>query len=154
MALPTFTAGRKLRASELATLLKIQAKTYEGVCSSSVTIGTALADVTGATVTFTTATASALAVIIWTGDFNTTVAGAGVIALVQTNTDGVDYAPRQLLRDLNATGRITLSQRLRLTLGAAGSHTIKLRTQKTGAGGTVQLGVDHTGLTVTVHENP
>lgn len=155
MALPTFAAGRKLRASELAALLLMQAKTYEGVASSTQPIAAALTDVAGATVTFTTATANAVAVCVWSIDFNITVAAAGVIAFAQLDIDGAPSPlSRQLVRNIDAVARDTGTQRYRAVLPVAGSHTIKVRSQKTGAGGTVTSGQDHSGLTVVVYENP
>lgn len=144
-----FSAGNKLTAAQLNNLA---VKTYEAVCTGAVTIGTSLVDVTGASVTFTTATNNAVAVVHWSADHSISVASAGTIAIVQLMVDGVDSNSRQSLKDLRTLDRVTIYQKSRLTLATAGSHTIKLRTQKTGAGGTDALQPDHTGLVVAVYE--
>jgi hypothetical protein len=126
---------------------------HEACCSGAKTIGTSLEDVTGASVTFTTTTAGAYAHVVWVADHSITGASAGVIAIVQLNVDGATDSSRQLLCSLDDTRRITVMQQAKVSLPDAGSHTIKLQCQKTGAGGTDQLQAGHTNLTVVVYEN-
>lgn len=132
----------------------LRPKFYEGVCSTATTVGTSLADVTGATVTFSTTYANATVLVVWTADHNITGAGAGVVAIAQMNYDGTDVNTRQALMSLDDVHRITVTQRDNITLVSAGSHTIKMRCQKTGAGGTDQLQTNHTGFTLVVFDNP
>lgn len=147
----TVFAGDIIYASDVNGMLP---RILEGVCTGATTVTTSLADVTGATVTFTTVNANAFAQVIWTMDITVTVAGAGVVAIGQMNYDGVDVSTRQALFSLEDVHRATLTQRDNITLAAAGSHTIKMRTQKTGAGGTAQLQTNHTGFTVLLYDTP
>lgn len=151
-----FSAGQRLSASQLNL---IQPKTYEatqtGNGGGSQTITTSLVDSLNASVTFITSTNNAIAVVMFEIDCNVTVAIASpqTIIIGQLNIDGVDDNSRQALFSMDDVHRLTVAQRYRITLGGSGSHTIKLRIQKTGAGGTAVAVDGHTGLTVTVYEN-
>lgn len=147
----SFSAGNKLTAAQLNSLVPVL---YEGVCNVATTVTTTLADVTGATVTFSTNHDNAIALVTWTADHNITVAGAGVVAIAQMNYDGTDVNTRQALMSMDDVHRLTISQTDTITLATAGSHTIKMRCQKTGAGGTDQLQTNHTQFSVVVWDTP
>lgn len=147
----SFNAGDILYASDLNGLVP---QILEGVCNVATTITTSLADVTGATVTFTTVNDNATALVTWTADHNVTVAGAGVVAITQMNYDGTDVNTRQGLFSLDDVHRACIAQSDTVTLATAGSHTIKMRCQKTGAGGTDQLQTNHTQFSILLFDTP
>lgn len=146
----TVFAGNVIYASDINN---VAGRQFDAACTLATTVGTAAADVTGASITFTTTTAGAKVHATWAIDNNITVAGAGVVAIGFLSIDGTDDNNRQALCSLDDVHRLTITQHNLITLVSAGSHTIKLRCQKTGAGGTDQLQAGHTNLNLIVYEN-
>ncbi|MFI1701947.1 hypothetical protein ACH419_39205 [Streptomyces bobili] len=110
------TAGRANRQST---------KTYPAIGSGTIPASSTNVDVTGATVTFTTETAGATyrAYCVW--DFNALGASAAS-STGRLVVDGVNQLPLVVFRQDAAADRGTQSQNYTGTLGAAGSHTLKL----------------------------
>lgn len=106
------------------------------------TITSVLADVTGSSATFTLPVGG----VMWlmaSCDLSCSVAGVGRI-VVTLNVDGSDVTPQMIYDSAGAIYRLTLHLTMPVRL-AAGSHTVKLRAQKSGAGGTVVSNNIHTG---------
>lgn len=146
-----FNAGDILYASDLNGLIPQQ---FEAPCTVAKVVATTLDDITGCSVTFNTINDNALVLVVWTMDCDITVASAGTVALTQMTYDGVTHNTRQALKDLRTLDRITVTQRDQVVLATAGSHTIKMQTQKTAAGGTCTLQTNHTGFTLVLYDAP
>lgn len=146
----TVFAGDVIYASDVNN---VRPATYEAPCTVATTVNAAAADVTGASITFTTTTAGATVVAYFTGDHSVTVASAGTVSITFLNIDGVDDNARQGLLDLRTLTRVTVQQTYKFTLPSAGSHTVKMRCQKTVAAGTDQLQAGHSVLGLAVYEN-
>lgn len=140
-------SGQKVTAGQLN---RIQPKTYDAVGTTAQAGPLTNADVTGATLTFTTTTANAIVVVDTTFDFDFTAATT-TIGSGRLNVDGVGEARYAVFGQGPGDGsdRSTVSQTYRVTLPAAGSHTLKL-TASAPAGMTLQ-GV-YTSLVATVYE--
>lgn len=138
-------SGSRIKAANTPAPYQLSA-----ACSSPVTVsGTTPADITGCTITFTTANANASVLII--GVFDTLVATTG--APVATGNCVVDGSaqPGQATHDQNTLNkRDTVSQVWNVALPAAGSHTIKLQGALSGAGGSTTFNATHTTLTLLV----
>lgn len=140
-------AGQKVTASQL---MRLQPRTFDAVGTTTQAGPVTDADVAGATVTFTTSTANAVAVVNCSFDYEftaaTTTLGSG-----RLNVDGVGesrYATFQQGPG-NADDRATTAQSYRVTLASAGSHTLKLTcTLPTN----MRLTGVYTSLVVTVYE--
>lgn len=111
-----------------------------------------LTDVPNCSLTFTTYESNALAVVNFSGDFSTTAGSAGTGILLAT-VDGVEQTAQANFCGANTTAgaRATCAQTLLVTIGTAGSHTIKLRAYYTGTAG-LRLNGPHTSITATVFE--
>lgn len=146
-----FSAGQRVTAAQLNALIP---QTFDVVCTAATTVTTTLADVTGASITFSTVNANATALVIWTCDVNITVLSGGNTIVASMNYDGSDVTAREMIVTMDDVHRWTLTQTDIVNLGSAGSHTIKLRSQKTVAAGTAQFIQDHTGFRVVVFDTP
>lgn len=128
---------------------RLQPKTYRAAATAVLTGPQTNADVPGASVTFTTETANAVykvdAVIDLRLTGATTALGSGNIAV-----DGTVQSEFGILRDGGGSSltSATVSQVYRGTLGAAGSHTIKL----VGSPATNQHINIYSSITVTIFE--
>lgn len=112
----TITAGR---------LNRLQPKTYYAIGSGTVVGAASGADVPSASVTFTTEVANATyeATCIWDIDLTGATSATGTARLA---VDGVAQSPLAVFGQEVATDRLTIPQTYSGTLGAAGSHTLKL----------------------------
>ena len=143
-------AGNIIYASDVNNVMGRQ---FEAPCTVATTVNAAAADVTGASITFTTTTANATVVAHFSADHIVSSASAGTISITFLSIDGVDDNARQGLLDMRTLTRVTVAQSYKFSLAAAGSHTIKLRCQKTAAAGTDQLQAGHTALVLNVYES-
>lgn len=139
----TFTGGSSIGSMHID----------EAVGSTIQTCTGTLTDVTGASLTFNTSSSAAHAVVIWTCDFEVTSA-ATETGIGQMSYDGVDVPTRQALKDMRALSRATITQRDNIPLPTPGSHTFKLRAQRTGSLGTIRMNPDHTGFTLMLWDYP
>lgn len=147
----TLNAGQQPTA---ATVLHLQPVIYSAGQSNTgaQTFTTTEADSVGATVTFTTATAAKV-VVNGVGDFEVTSASAAIVAIGRLNVDGstVTGAQEMHLR-ADSLGRATVAGLWDFNVSGAGSHTVKLRLLKSGAGGAMQANDNHTRIVVWVLE--
>lgn len=131
--MPTFTAGQYASASDLNANITGHTRAVGSVTSATVT--TSAADLSGCTVTFSTAVANTLVLVVGTFDFQingtTDIAGGTLVV------DGTTVSGEQAI--LNGTVRATVAMTWRVTLAAAGSHTLKLQVGKTGSSNTVTV---------------
>lgn len=144
LAFEIVTAGR---------LNRMQPRVYNAACSSDVALSGSAADITGATVTFSTAAANATALVSWFADTDATNTTAA-IGSVYINVDGVDQASPATIHEQGTSNdaRSTPGQQSTVTLTSAGSHTIKLRGQRVSGTGGVAVKQTHTTLRVLVIE--
>lgn len=139
-------AGERLTAAKLN---RLQPTTYDAIASSALTGPQTNTDVPGATITLSTETDNAIAVVDTTYDFDPTGAVSG-LSSGRLWVDGVAvglFAVFQAGPGVSGD-RGTHSQSYRVSLGTAGSHTLKLVT-------TLATGVNlnlYTGLVATIHE--
>lgn len=147
----TLNSGQQPTA---ATLLHLQPVIYSAgqSGSGSQSFTTSEVDSAGCTVTFTTATAAKI-VVQGVGDFEVTSSSAAVVATGRLNVDGstVTGAQEMHLR-ADSIGRATVAGLWDFNVSGAGSHTIKLRLIKSGAGGAMQADDNHTRIVVWVME--
>lgn len=140
-------AGQIVTAAQLN---RMQPVTYDAAGTGDLSGPVSDANVPGATITFTTTTANAVAVVETVFDFNfsgaTVTLGSG-----RLNVDGVGESRYAIFQQGPGTSsdRSTCGQTYRVTLAAAGSHTLKLTA-------TVPTNMDLTGaytsLVATVYE--
>lgn len=148
-----FTAGQKLRASQVQN---IQPVVYSAIQTGNgggiQALTTTETDLLACSVTFTTLTAAKCTVDAC-GHFLIQVGAASVVAVARLNVDGTTISPPELRCNATVSGtEVTTFQRFSFTLSGAGSHTVKMRGIKTGAGGTSDTGDTSTGFTLTVYE--
>lgn len=105
--------------------------------------------VTVATISVTTIEANAVALVVGTVDFSCTTIEAGQALIGELFVDGVAETP-QIIMDTRVIRRNTLSRQWGVTLAAAGSHTLDLRTRKLGAVSAGTGGGVHTGIVASV----
>ncbi|QJT04347.1 hypothetical protein G9272_32025 [Streptomyces asoensis] len=141
-----FLAGETITAGRLN---RLQPATYRAAATSALAGAATLADVPGATVTFTSETANAVYVVNAVFDYRLTgtptTLGSGNI-----HVDGVVQAEFAVFRDGGGSAgtSATVTQVYRGTLGAAGSHTIKLVASPV-AGQQINI---YSSITVTIYE--
>lgn len=127
-----YTAGQKLSATDLNTnmtkLLSARGTT------ASATVTTTVADLSGCTLTFTTAEVNTIVLV--TGVFDAQINGATDIFSGILDVDGSSQSNTAIL---NGTVRATVTQQWLITLATAASHTLKLRVQKTNNSNTVTV---------------
>jgi hypothetical protein len=139
-------------ASDLAVFNSI--RVVSGFATSDHTITQATADIGGASVTFSTTTANATAVVTCNFDFRLTVLGTGY-CYGEFAVDGTTHAKKALFVFQNVETREPGSFTMPVTLASTGSHTIKLRCHKDAADGTgtaYMTGDSITGLVVTIFD--
>jgi len=140
-------AGGIVTAGALA---RMQPKTYEAVGTSNLVGPVTDGDVPGCSVTFTTTSANAVATVVIAVDLDltaaTTTLGSG-----RLNVDGVGESRYAVFQQGpgTASDRATGSQTYRITLAAAGTHTLKITA--TAPTGMLVTGV-YTSLVATIYE--
>jgi hypothetical protein len=123
---------------------------FEQACTGDYTLTGSYADITGASITFTTTVPNAVCIIDADFDLRTIITGTGY-CYGAVMVDGVLNTTRPCLQvyqsqETRSHGRI----RIKTTLAAAGSHTIKLQGKKD-SGGTAVFTADTTVLSLTVY---
>lgn len=108
-------------------------------------------DCPSATVTFTTTGTTAIAVAHGVFDMDQATPSGTTTNLGLLSVDGVTETKQAIFRCLTPNDRASVAQTWRVSL-TAGSHTLKLRVKKTGAGGTLGCSDVHTSIVVTVHD--
>jgi hypothetical protein len=119
--------------------------------SADLTVSTTITDIASATVTFTTTKINALWVATCQFDMHATATSAGDSIRGYLAVDGTNQGGVALLT-MDTVGRATTAGVWTGTLAATGSHTLKLRGDKTTAGGTSQIRTSTTKLVVQVYE--
>lgn len=130
-----------------ASILSHVPTSLEQACTADTVMSTSVADVTGASLTFNTTVANTIAIITVEWDWRLFTTGTGYCRGI-VNVDGSDLPKQALFVAQSAETRVNGFMRQRVTLAAAGSHTIKLRCQKDGAGGTGLFCADTTVLSL------
>lgn len=133
-----------------ASILSHVPTSLEQAATADTTIGTSVADCTGATLTFSTTVANTVAVITSQWDWRLTVLGTGYCYGI-INVDGSDLSKKALFVAQSVETRLPGFMRQRVNLASVGSHTIKLRCQKDGAGTALFCG-DTTILSVDLYK--
>lgn len=146
-----FTAGQKLRASDLN---KIQPVEYSGQQSGNVSnlqaITTSQVDCLNCFVTFSTSTAATCKIVAdWDVDVST---GGAAVAVGRVVVDGSTIGDEAHYSIVTTGSRVTMSQSWRFVLSGSGAHTVKLAVLKSAAAGTVNCDDQHTKFTLTVTE--
>ncbi len=142
-------AGNKIRASDVGFVVENAAAT------AGLTLSTTATDITGATVTFTTVNDDVDVLIIGTFDAQcNTVSGSTVIQGFCVVDGGAAESGVALFLATASAQRATVVQTWKVTLAAAGSHTIKLQGNKTAAVGTYTIVQTHTKISVLVLDTP
>lgn len=128
--MPAFIAGQKLRASDLIRACPTE---LEQGSSSDYTLTTSYVDIPGATITFTTVVANAVVIINAHFDLRVTTANTGYCygAVV---IDGTRHSDQSVQVKQSVEDRGGDMLRIKTTLAAAGSHTIKLQAKKDNLG--------------------
>jgi hypothetical protein len=122
-------------------------KYLEARSSGDETVTTSVADVNGATLTFTTAVAGTVVKVTSYWDISST--GSTDVFIGTLYVDGSVYAFGEAhLEGGDTSARTTLAQGWTVTLASAGSHTLKLRRTKTSNSDTVTLYGIHTKIQV------
>lgn len=144
LAFEIVTAGR---------LNRMQPTEHFAACSADVVLSGSAADITGATITFSTTAANAKAVCSWVADTDSTNTTAA-IASTYLNVDGVDQPSPMTIQEQGTANdtRPTVAQQSTVTLASTGSHTIKLRGQRVSGSGGVTIKTTHTTLRIVVYE--
>jgi hypothetical protein len=138
-----FTAGQKIHASDLNIFIAGAAANGNLSCTT-----TSLADVPGATITFTTTHANVVCTV--TGIFDITAVAVGSTATGHLSVDGSDQSAQAIYQSAANNGRSTVSQCWTITLASSGSHTLKLRAALAAAAGTYQVNTPHTTINALV----
>lgn len=144
----TYLAGQKLAASDLNTLL------VQSALTSAYTLTATATDLTGTSVTITTATTGAKYLATWSADYQLTTAG-NITGIVQLLVGGVAVTPQAIWNPANviAGARAVIGNSHIGTLGSAGSYTFKLQGSRvfpSGTTGVIQLNTVHTALSVLI----
>lgn len=134
-------------------LNRMQPTEYFVAASGDVALTGSAADITGATITFSTNAANAKAACTWFADTDSTNTTAA-IASTYLNVDGVDQTSPMTIQEQGTANdtRPTVGQQSTVTLASAGSHTIKLRGQRVSGSGGVTIKTTHTTLRIVVYE--
>ncbi|MBK3631631.1 hypothetical protein JHN52_01370 [Streptomyces sp. MBT97] len=126
----SFLSGDMLTAGRLNRLQPVIA---EGVATSALTMTTSTeTDVPGASVTLVTATAGAGYRVSAAFDSNVLATNTTILMVGKLNVDGVT-ASSTAVHAMDTLDRDTVTMEWTGTLGAAGSHTFKLRGNLSGA---------------------
>jgi hypothetical protein len=138
-----FTAGSRVTA---ANLNNNTWHTLEARSSGDETVTTVLTDVNGATLTITTPVANTVVTVTSYWDIATT---GGTDTFIGTlYVDGILHGNGEAHLEGAGSERETVAQGWEVTLGSAGSHTLKLRRQKTTNTDTMTLFGTHTKIKV------
>jgi uncharacterized protein YaiE (UPF0345 family) len=140
-------AGEIVSAGRLG---RMQPITYQADASGTLAVLTTVADVPGATYTFTTAAANATYVVWGVYDVNQ-VATTNNDFIGRLSVDGVISGKFALFGGQVNGDRATVTQVWRGTLPSAGSHTIKLAASTT-AVSQFQVVAGHTSITIEITE--
>lgn len=144
-----FLAGETITAGKLN---RIQPTPYEEPCTAALTVTTATyADITGCSITLTTAAANAVYMAEAVFDANVTVVSGTSLMVGRLLVDGVTDSGIAVYA-MDTTDRATIAMRWRGLLASAGSHTLKLQGANSGAAGTGVFQQDDTKLQVTIYE--
>lgn len=145
--MPLPAAGQRITTAQQAQLASATLQQFNAVQSTStITMAAGVQDLTGATVTFTTAYASTKCKVIGVFD----VEQSGTPADIFVGTCVVDGST--VSGEAHAAAvRVTCVQVWDFTITAAGSHTIKLQGAKSGTANTVKTDATHTRLSVEVY---
>lgn len=149
----TVAAGDDSRVVNSATALTGLALSVQKPSTGNLTLSTSVQDVAGCTVTFSVSGAHAFAMVNAAFDFQPTVSSAGNNAVGYLTVDGSSRSQQAIWTDNGANSRETTPQNWVVPL-AAGSHTLKLQANKTGAGGTHVANSPHTSMSVLVVDLP
>jgi hypothetical protein len=139
-------AGSRIKAANAPAPYLLSA-----ACSAPVTVtGTAMTDIPGCSITFSTVNANASVLVTGVFDAQAVTMSGAAVATGNCAVDGT-LQPGQATHDEIAVGdRGTVSQVWNVTLAAAGSHLIKLQGALSGASGSTQFNATHTTLTLLV----
>lgn len=121
--------------------------------ASAYPLTTTITDIPGMSWTFTTLRSGALAIVTYSGDFLTGGSSAGT-GTMRLNVDAADVASCQAIFNAGNTtagSRSTSGNQAFITLGGAGSHTIKARGNLVGAG-PITLQALHTTMNIQIFE--
>jgi len=143
----SFSAGQRILAANMpAPYVLSQAASADTTINS-----TTLTDLTGASITFTTRTTAATALVV--GTFDMMVASTGTaIATGHCNVDGTDQTSQSTGSETTSGQRGTTTQSWAVTLSGAGNHTIKLQGVLSGASGSMTFRGTHSKLSITVFD--
>lgn len=145
-----FLAGERVTATRLNRLLSVN---YWAQASASLTrTDTTYADITDATVTFTTETNNATYTVTAVFDCAVGTLSATTRMLGRIMTDGVAESGFAI-HEMDDTDRDTVMTTAKGTLATAGSHTIKLQGALSAAAGSGTFQT-FTQLLVTINEVP
>jgi hypothetical protein len=134
-----------------ASILSHVPTSLEQAATSDTTMSTTPGDVNGASLTFSTTVANTIAVVTVEWDWRLFIAGTGYCYGI-INVDGSDLTRKSLFVAQSAETRLQGFMRQRVNLAATGPHTIKLRCQKDGAGGTALFCGDTTVLSIDLYK--
>ncbi len=138
-----FASGQRVTAAQLNN---ITWKTLEARSTGNETVDVVLADVNGATLTITTPVANTV-VTVW-GYFDVGTTGGTDTFIGSLNVDGSGVTTGEAHLEGAGSERATVAQSWEVTLASVGSHTLKLRRQKSSAADTVTLFSTHTKIKV------
>jgi hypothetical protein len=119
--------------------------------TANLTLSTTVTDVTGATLTLTTTKANALYEAFGQVQLRTSVADAGSTARGWTYLDGAALTPHSEL-GMDSVGRATITHVATGTVASAGSHTWKIRGDRSSTGGTSFIDFPNTFIVVKIYE--
>jgi hypothetical protein len=123
------------------------------MCNNNTALTTANQSIPGTDITFTTVNPGAIVVCLGQFDMNcSTAIGAGGVSVGTFQVDGVDSGNPLAISDAQTANRQGCSTTLIQALGAAGSHTIRLRARKTINAGAVTALISQTALSVLVFD--
>jgi len=149
----TVAAGDDSRMVNSAILLTGLALSAQKPSTGNLTLSTSVQDVAGCTITFSVSGAHAFAAVSAAFDFQPTISSAGINAVGYLTVDGSSRSQQAIWTDNGANSRQTTPQSWLVAL-SAGSHTLKLQANKTGAAGTHVANSPHTNMTVLVVDLP
>lgn len=121
----------------------------EQACTADTTLTTSYADVTGASITFSTPAANSIVIVNANFDLRITVANTGY-CYGAVAIDGTRHSRQMLGVYQSVETRANYNLRIKTTLASAGSHTIKLQCKKDNVG-TALFTADTTVLGLTVY---
>lgn len=122
--------------------------TYNANASSSLTLGTSAADITGASVTVVTSRPNVPCLVIGTVDVSCTAWTVANVAILTLSVGGVSATQQGLLGILANGTRQTISRQWVVNIPTAGSTVIKLQGQKNSSSNTIAMQLTHSGISV------